>query len=390
MGKGGAKKPESSTTVSTSLPEYAEPFYRRLAERTEAESNRPYEGYGGQRLAGFSPEQQESFDIAANIGGAGVPSAARLGTMRAADVATYENPYDAGQIRRDLAVGSQYDPQQIRADISGSEFTPGTFETGQFIDPNVSAQYMNPFVENVIDAQRRREERRFEEDVTPALAAQAVQQGAFGGSRAALQQEQARGRLDERLLDQDAALRAQAFQQAQTAFMSDAQRAQVAQQLADTSAQKATQFGLSGAEMADRATQQAATLGISRADLADRAAQAEGRMGVAGEELGLKSAGELARLGGLEQQYGLRSADVLRQIGEQRRTMEQQYLDVGYSDFLSQRDFPRQQLGYYSGILHGVPVSPQSETSTYQQPPGVSQQLLGYGLGGLGLARQTG
>ena len=86
----------------------------------------------------------------------------------------------------------------------------------------------------------------------------------------------------------------------------------------------------------------------------------------------------------------MRAADVLRQIGEQRRTLEQQYLDVGYSDFLSQRDYPRQQLGFYSGIMHGVPVSPSSETSVYRAPPDIGQQLLGYGLGGLGLAKQMG
>ena len=71
------------------------------------------------------------------------------------------------------------------------------------------------------------------------------------------------------------------------------------------------------------------------------------------------------------------------------QAQEQQLLDIGYSDFLSERDFPRQQLGYLSGIMHGVPVSPQSETSVYQRPPSAGQQLLGYGLGGLGLARSV-
>ena len=391
MGKGGgsSQQPTKTTSVSTSLPEYAEPFYKRLMERTEAESNRPYEPYGGQRFAQFSPEQQESFGIASEIGRQGVPQALRLGTLRAADAATYDQTYDAGQ---------------VRSDLSTSGYTPGTFETSQFTDPDVAAQYMNPFVENVIGAQRRRAEQRFGEDVVPGLRAQAVQRGAFGGSRAELQEGLARERLNERLLDQDAQLRATAFQQAQGAFMSDAERAQRAQQLADASgqaaaklgitraeiadrsAQQAAKLGITRAELADRSAQQAAKLGITRAELADRAAQAEGRLGLAGEELGLKAAGELARYGGLEQQYGLRAADVLRQVGEQRQAQEQQLLDIGYSDFLSERDFPRQQLGWLSGIMHGVPVSPQSETSMYQRPPSGGQQLLGYGLGGLGLA----
>jgi hypothetical protein len=276
--------------------------------------------------------------------------------LRAADVATYEQPYDAGQ---------------IRSDLSASEYTPGTFETSRFIDPGVAAQYMSPFVENVIGAQRRRAEQRFGEDVLPGMRAKAVERGAFGGSRAQLQEGLARERLNERLLDQDAQLRAMAFQQAQGGFKDDAQRAQRAQQLADASAQAAAKLEMGGAE------------------LADRAAQAAARYGIMGEELGLKSAGELARLGGLEQQYGLRAADVLRQVGEQRQAQEQQLMDIGYSDFLSQRDFPRQQIGYLSGIMHGVPVTPVSETSVYQRPPSMGQQLLGYGLGGLGLAKNV-
>tara|TARA_R110000751_G_scaffold111428_3_gene209744 strand:- start:201 stop:1391 length:1191 start_codon:yes stop_codon:yes gene_type:complete len=392
MGKGGGggQQPTRTTSVSTSLPEYAEPFYQRLMQRTEAESNRPYEPYGGQRFAQFSPEQEESFGIASEIGRQGVPQALRLGTLRAADAATYDQTYDAQQVRSDLAGDSQYDAGQVRRDLAaGSQYTPGTFETGRFIDPNVAAQYMNPFVENVIGAQRRREQQRFDETVPQGIRAQAAQRGAFGGSRGALQEQLAQERLNERLLDQDSQLRATAFQQAQGAFMSDEQRAQRGQQLADASGQVAAKLGITRAELADRSAQQAAKLGITRAELADRAAQAEGRLGLAGEELGLKAAGELARYGGLEQQYGLRAADVLRQVGEQRQAQEQQLLDIGYSDFLSERDFPRQNLGYLSGIMHGVPVSPSSETSVYQRPPSGGQQLLGYGLGGLGLARSV-
>ena len=390
MGKGGgsSQQPTKTTSVTTNLPEYAEPFYKRLMQRTEAESNRPYEPYGGQRFAQFSPEQQESFGIASEIGRQGVPQALRLGTLRAADAATYDQTYDAGQVRRDLSADGQYDAGQIRRDLAaGGQYTPGTFETGKFTDPDVAAQYMNPFVENVIGAQRRREQQRFDENVPQGIRAQAAQRGAFGGSRGALQEQLAQERLNERLLDQDAQLRATAFQQAQGAFMSDAERAQRGQQLADASGQVAAKLGITRAELADRSAQQAAKLGITRAELADRAAQAEGRLGLAGEELGLKAAGELAKYGGLEQQYGLHAADVLRQIGEQRQAQEQQLLDIGYSDFLSERDFPRQQLGYLSGIMHGVPVSPQSETSMYQRPPSGGQQLLGYGLGGLGLAK---
>ena len=355
MGKGGGgQAPTKTTSVTTSLPEYAEPFYERLVERTEAESKQDYQPYPGQRFAMFSPEQQESFRTASGIGRAGVPQAFRLGTLRAADAATYQPGYDPGQ---------------IRTDIEASAYDPGTYETGSFVDPGVASQYMNPFIENVIDAQERRAQQRFREDMLPGLRAQAVRQGAFGGSRAALTEGLAQARLDERLLDQGSALRAQGYDQAQKTYVEEAARRLKAQQLQEMADLDAAKYGLQGAELADRAAQQRERFGIDT------------------EKLGLESARQLSAFGGLEQQYGLRAADVLRQVGEQRQAQEQQLLDIGYSDFLSQRDFPRQQLGFLSGILHGVPVSPQSETSVYRRPPSAGQQLMGYGLGGLGLAK---
>ena len=324
MGKGGggSSQPTRSTTVSTSLPEYAEPFYRNLMERAEAESERPYDLYGGQRFEQFTPLQEESFQAATNVARQGIPPAMRAATLKAADVAGYQQPY-----------------------------MPTDFGVGSFTDPGVAGRYMNPFVENVIDVQRRRGQERFEEDVVPGLRAQAVRQGAFGGSRAALQEGLARERLGQGLSVQEAALRAQAYQGAQGLYTTEAARQLREQQLADLSAQPAR------------------------------------RLGIAGGELGLRSAAQLAALGGLEQQTALRSADVLRQVGEQEQAERQAMLDVGYSDFLSQRDYPRRQISYLGGIMHGVPVSPETETASYQRPPGAGQQLMGYGLGGLGLAR---
>ena len=58
MGKGGggsapAPAPTSSTVTQTNLPEYVEPFFTRLLERTEAESNARYVPFEQQRLAEF-------------------------------------------------------------------------------------------------------------------------------------------------------------------------------------------------------------------------------------------------------------------------------------------------------------------------------------------------
>ena len=232
-------------------------------------------------------------------------------------------------------------------------YTANQFFSGDFTAPGVAERYQNPFIENVIDVQQSRARRQFEEDVAPALAARATQAGAFGGSREGIASGLARARLEDRLGDLESTQRAQAFRESGTLFERDR------------------------------------TAALRAQALQEQAQQQQARLGIAGEELGLKAAPQLAALGVQEQALGLRGADVLRQIGEQRRSFEQQQLDVGLADFLSQRDFPRQQLAYYGGILHGAPVSPISEVNQYQAPPSMGQQMLGFGLGGLGLAQKV-
>lgn len=212
MGK-GSKDPTSTETVSGPLAEYALPYYKDVMERASEASYRPYDYYPNQRLSQFTPEQEESLRIAAGIGREGAPAAFGLATAKAADVAGYEQPY-----------------------------TPTAFGVGSFTDPGVAAQYMNPFVENVIDVQRERAERRFEEDVLPGMEARAVQAGAFGGSRAALQEGLARARFDEGLSDQEARLRAQAFQGAQSIYGTEATRRLQEQRYADEAAQQAARL----------------------------------------------------------------------------------------------------------------------------------------------------
>ena len=393
-GGGGPAPPTESTVTQTNLPEYVQPYFEEVLERTSAESQQPYQTFPGQRLAEFSPEQEASFLAATQIGQQGIPPQLPVATFRAAQAAQYrpttQPVFDPTRSAVDIYQSGLFDPTRSAEDISQSgKYQPGQFTSATFTDPAVAQQYMNPFVENVIDVQRQRAEQRFAEDVLPGLDARAVQQGAYGGSRAELTRGLAGQRLEDRLAEVEAGQRAQAYTAGQAAFEADQQRRLRAEQLGDTAAQQAARLGLTGAELRDRAYQQAATLGLTGAELRDRAYQQAGRMGIAGEQVGIQAAQQLSALGAQEQALGLRGADVLRQVGEQRQGFEQQGLDIQLADFISQRDFPRQQLGWYGGILHGVPVTPSQESATYRQPPDMASQLMGYGLGGLGLARSV-
>ncbi len=82
----------------------------------------------------------------------------------------------------------------------------------------------------------------------------------------------------------------------------------------------------------------------------------------------------------------------LESAGQRRRGLAQQGLDTGYSDFLRQQAFPREQLNLYSSLLRGVPVGPGQYSSTYGNQPTAAQQITGSlaGLAGLGMQARGG
>jgi hypothetical protein len=68
-GKGDspAPAPTNQTVTQTNLPEYARPYFENLLNRTQAQSYQQYQPYGAQRVAGFTPEQQNVQQGYANL-----------------------------------------------------------------------------------------------------------------------------------------------------------------------------------------------------------------------------------------------------------------------------------------------------------------------------------
>jgi hypothetical protein len=99
----------------------------------------------------------------------------------------------------------------------------------------------------------------------------------------------------------------------------------------------------------------------------------------------LTAGGQMAGLGQLQSGLGSQDASQLMQIGALERGLAQQNLDVGYQNYLDQRQWPYQQQQFLSGILSGQNV-PVGQTTTYPSPSIMGQALNG-GLMGLGLYR---
>ena len=93
------------------------------------------------------------------------------------------------------------------------------------------------------------------------------------------------------------------------------------------------------------------------------------------------------------QAQNLGMSDVQQQlgIGALQRGQEQSALDVGYTDFLEERDYPKDQLGFVSNIIRGAPMPTSSTRTTPGQTPApFFQQAMGLGAQGLGIAGNLG
>ena len=368
MGKGSggggvAPTPTKSTVTQTSLPEYAEPYYKSLMDRGEAESETPYEAYGGPRIAGFDPLQEAGF-------GMQVESAtdAPTGMMGARD-------YYSGILNRDYPSGrgtgkpgfighmgessgmdggpaQDFFPREKGLPQDSGQVGPRAFEAQNFqrhvgrYDPSQSyKEYMDPYLEDVLGRQRERGEEVFQEQAQRRADAR-VGRGTRRGSRRAIEEAVQRDKYEQRMGDLEAKQRSQGYlaaqQQARDQFLRDRMARMDAAKLGGAERLSEAQYGLQAA---------AAAAGLD------------------------------PQLFALQQQQ----AGALQGVGAAQQKMDQANLDLAYQDFLNQRDFDRRQLQFMAGLLQGVPVTPQSEVYQYQAPGSFAGQAAGAGLGGLGL-----
>ena len=202
----GSPKPTDQTVVQTNLPEYVQPYFERLLNRTEAETKQQYQPYQGQRL---------------QTGGVDVT--------------------DAQQMGRDIAgQGIQGLPQAQAATMAGlgRSLQGMGYQAGQF-DNAAAQQYMSPYMQQVVDVQKQQAIREAQRQ-NAGRAADAVQAGAFGGSRQAIQQGLASEALSRQLGEIQASGQQQAYESAQGQFERDRAARESAERLGIGAAESAS------------------------------------------------------------------------------------------------------------------------------------------------------
>jgi len=357
----------------------------------------------GQRAAGYQAGQ---FDPGYTAEQMNLGPGFQAGTIAdAATIQSYMNPY------QQLVTDIQKREAKRASDTQAAEIGQQAAAAGGF----------GGYREGVLQAERERNLGQQLQDIQARgdQAAFAQAQQAFEADRAArlkqaqlgLQagtaQEQARqqaARLGLSAQQQEEAAR-QAQEKLTQAQFAQNQQLQLAQQQEDraafqageAAAREAAQLGLSAQEISERTKQAENQARMAAREFNVGAAQDRARLGLAGLQADQATRGQaldaarlLGSLGGQEQAMAFDRLQNLQAAGEIQRQLGQRGLDIGYQDFLRQQAFPREQIGFFSSILQGLPVAPGSSMAAFGVAPSTTQQLLGAGIGGVGLYKALG
>ena len=348
---------------------YAQNLLGQAAAVTDTTQN-PYMQYQGERVAQFSPLQQQAYQNAALMRAApqltdatGLAGLAGLGALNTSF--TY-NPVTNQYSRPDL-----YQPGSFATDKVG---------TGSFTDAGVAQKYMDPYTDVL-----KQEAKRQAGISGLAQQAAAARSGAFGGARDVIQRSEANRALQQQLGGIDAAAFQQARQQYNTETGLGLQAALANQQAklaAQQQAEQSRQFGY-GQQMG--AAGQEAQFGQAAAQLNAQQGQFGAGLGLQGLQTALQGAGQLGNLGQLEYGQNLGINQLQAGYGLQQQQQAQNILNQQYQDYLNYQNYPYKQLAFMSDIIRGVPLSAQGST-LYQPAPTTIQNLTSLGLGAAGVS----
>jgi hypothetical protein len=214
--------PTETRITQTSIPDYAKPYVEELLGNAQGLTDinqNPYMQYMGDRVAQFTPLQQQAYENA--------------GLMQT-----------SGQLQDATALAGQ-------AGL-GALNTQYTFRPSNF-DAATAQSMMNPYMQNVV--QRQQSDAQRQADIAAqAMNAQAARSGAFGGSGNYLQRAQAAGNLARQKGDIQAQGLNNAYNQAMGQY--NTQYQQNAQQQ-----QFGAGLGLQGLQTANQAATNLANIG---------------------------------------------------------------------------------------------------------------------------------
>ena len=301
---------EYQTGFAQQIAPYAENVLGQAQALTDVEYN-PYMQYQGERNAQFSPLQQQSYENAALM----------QSQPQLQDATALAGMAGLG------ALNTQY-----------------TFKPSGFTSADAQG-LMNPYMQNVVDIQKREAARQAGIAGTQQQA-QATKAGAFGGGRDAIMRAEAARNLGTQMNDIQAQGLNTAYNQAMQQF--NTQNQLNAQQ---------QQFGAG--------------------------------LGLQGLQTAMTGAGALGSLGNQQYQQNMGINALQNQYGLQQQAQVQKDLDTKYQDYTNAQNYPYKQLGFMSDIIRGAPLT-QTGSSVYTAAPSTVQNIASLGLGAAGISKLWG
>jgi hypothetical protein len=270
------------------------------------------------------------------------------------------------------AMNLNYDPGKFQEErVAAERVAAERANTGRFTDPGVASSYMSPYMQNVVDIQKREAQRQADIAGTQR-GSEAVRAGAFGGSRQAILEAEAQRNLSQQMGDIQARGSQAAYEQAAQQFQTDEQR-NLAMQQANIQAQLQSalanqQTGLSAA-LANQAKN------LEAQQLREQSRQFGADLGLRGLQTALQGSGQLGQLAGTQFGQAKDIVGMQATAGAERQAQQQRKLTQDYEDFLAQKRHPYEQLQFGQSMLRGSPMS--STESIYRAPPSGYAQAAG-------------
>lgn len=257
----------------------------------------------------------------------------------------WEPAYEAGQNAIGSAMG--LDPLGAASGYMGQA-------SGTFNNTGTVNSYMSPYIQQVNDALAAQAGRNLNQYLLPQVNDTFTRAGQFGSAGQTRAVGNTLENLQNQLLEQQSQNLNQGFGQASSNFQADQSR-------------------LAG-------------LGQVAGNLTAAQQQNMGNLGY--------NAGVLGQIG---QASALKDAAALEAVGTTQQNQVQKNLDTAYSDFLDQRQYPYQQVGFLSDIARGTPYqsfasTQETKTAPYQGTMSASPlaQIASAGLGALSLSKALG
>lgn len=191
------KPPPSVTTYgssTTNVPQWLSDYTQGLLSQANVVAGQPYQPYGGPRIAGTTPEQEQAYALTQGNTGKYKP----------------------------MLEGAAGSTQGILGQLSSSVGQNMAGASRTF--PQAAGEYMNPYMDNVTNRATELANRNFDEKLMPGIKDMFTRSGQYGSTRMADTVMKGARDVSENLQSAADASLAQGYQTAGTQFATDASR----------------------------------------------------------------------------------------------------------------------------------------------------------------------